>query len=149
MTKIKNVLWGAVGIFFLMAMPLVHAEIAGPDSAPNNMRPGQHIQEVFSLLNLTDEQKKQLEANKEQHRSKMESARQEMKTDKKALQEELMSSQLNMDRINQIHGQIKALMSQMEDERLNSILAVRQILTPDQFSRFVDLMAKHKQEHGD
>jgi len=32
----------------------------------------------------------------------------------------------------------------MEDDKLNSILAVRGILTPDQFTKFVELMHKHR-----
>ena len=77
----------------------------------------------------------------------MESARQEIKTDKEELQEELMKPQLDMPKINEIHSQIKALQSQMEDDKLSSILAVRAILTQEQFLKFVNLMHKNKQEH--
>jgi Spy/CpxP family protein refolding chaperone len=77
----------------------------------------------------------------------MERARQEMKMDKEELKEELMKPQLDMPKIYGLHRQIKVLLSQMEDVKLSSILAVRSILTPEQFSKFVNLMSKHKQEH--
>lgn len=149
MTKYKKVLLGCIGLYFLAAMPLAHAEIMGPGGPGDKIHPGHRIQEIYNQLNLTDDQKKQLEANKQQHRARMESARQQMKINKKALQAELMSPQLNMARINQIHTQTKALLSQIEDDRLSSILAVRAILTPEQFSKFVDLMQKHKQDRAE
>jgi len=102
--------------------------------------------EIFSQLNLTEDQKKQLEANKKEHRAKMENAHQEMKIDKEALKNELMKPYLDMPRVKALHKQIKTLLSQMEDCKLNSILAVRGILSPEQFSKFVVLMQKHSQE---
>jgi Spy/CpxP family protein refolding chaperone len=52
-----------------------------------------------------------------------------------------------MNKINALHSRIKSLESQMADDRLSSILAVRSILTPQQFSEFSALMHKHKLEH--
>jgi len=147
MTKFKKVLFGFFGLYVLAALPLAHAENPGPDGSSQKWHSGQRIQQIYSQLNLTDDQKKQLEVNKQQHRAIMVSIRQEMKTDKEALQQELMKTQLDMPKINAIHHQIKSLQSQMEDNRLSSIVAVRAILTPEQFSKFVNLM--HKQEHDE
>jgi Spy/CpxP family protein refolding chaperone len=154
MTKFKKALFSGIGLYIFAAIFPVFClanapDESGPDQSAPQVHSGQRIQEIYNQLGLTDDQKKQLEANKLQHRAKMESARQEMKIDKKALQEELMSPQLDMALVNQTHGRIKALLSQMEDDRLSSILAVRTILTPEQFSEFVNLMHKHKQEHGE
>ena len=142
MIKLKKVLFVFFGLYIFAALSLAHAENTGPE--PRQQAGGQRIQEIYSQLNLTDDQKKQLEADKQQHRAKMESFRQEMKTDKKAIQAELMKPRLDMPKINGIHNQSKALQGQMEDEKLNSILAVRAILTPEQFSKFVNLMHQHK-----
>ena len=146
MTKFGKVLFGFVGLCLIAVLPLAHAEAPGTDGPSLKEHSGQHIQEIYSQLNLTDDQKKQLEANKKQHREKMESARQEVKTNKEALRGELMKLQLNMPKINAIHGRIKVLQSQMEDDKLSSILAVRAILTPEQFSKFGNLMHQHKKE---
>ncbi len=158
MTKLKKVLFGFFGVYlFAVIFPVpCSANVENPGvngplhkeySLFHQQAGGQRIQEIYSQLNLTDGQKKQLESNKQQHRAKMESTRQEMKTNKEALRRELMKSQLDLLKINTIHNQIKSLQDQMEDEKLNSILAVRTILTPDQFLKFVNLMHKHKQEH--
>jgi len=149
MTKLKKVLFGFFGLYVFAAIfpvsCLANAEISGPDGSSPKWHSGQRIQEIYSQLNLTDDQKKRLEANKQQHRAIMGNTRQEMKTDKESLQQELMKPQLNMPKINQIHNQVKSLQDQMEDGKLSSILAVRAILTPEQFSKFVSLM--HKKEH--
>ena len=147
MTKFKKVLFGFFGLYILAALSLVQAQnTPGSEGPSQKWHSGQRIQEIYSQLNLTDDQKKQLEVNKQQHRAKMESARQEIKADKETLKEELMKPRLDMPKINAIHDQIKSLQNQMEDGKLNSILAVRAILTPEQFSKFVNLMHKHKQE---
>jgi periplasmic protein CpxP/Spy len=146
MTKFNRVLLGFIGAYVLVALPLANAQDAGPEGAPK-WHAGERTQEIFSQLNLTDEQKKLLEANKEQHRAIMQRARQEMKASREAFQAEMMKPQLDMPQINAIHNQIKILLSQMEDNKLSSILAVRAILTPEQFLKFVNLMHKHKPEH--
>lgn len=148
MTKFKKVLFGVLGVYIFAVLSLAQAQDAPGTSGPSEKwHPGQRIQEIYNQLNLTDEQKKQLEANKQQHRAQMENARQAIKADKEALRAELMKPQLDMPKISQIHEGIKSLQSKMEDDKLNSILAVRTILTPEQFSQFVKLMHKHKQEH--
>lgn len=147
MTKFKKVLCSCLGVYLFAVLSLAHAQSAPDEDIAVKEHMGQHIQAIYSQLNLTDVQKQQLEANKQEHRSKMENARQAMKTNRQELQEELMKPQLDMPKINAIHGQIKALQAQMEDVKLSSILAVRAILTPEQFSKFVNLMHRHKQDH--
>ena len=142
MTKFKKVLFGFFAAYlFAVIFPVpcsANAENPRPDKSFQEEHPGQWTQEIYSQLNLTQAQKKQLEANKQQHRAIMESARREIKADKETLKEELMKPKLDMPKINAVHGQIKALQNQMADSKLNSILAVRAILTPAQFKIFQD-----------
>ena len=144
MTKIKKFLLVSMGACLLMALPRAYAQSIVADGAPAKGHYGQRIQEIYNQLNLTGDQKRQLEANKQQHRARMEAVHQEMKTDKEALKEELMKASLDMPKITKLHNQIKAALSQMEDDKLSSILAVRTILTPEQFAKFVNLMHQHK-----
>ncbi len=130
---------GFFGCCLLMAMPSVYAQEQG-------MHSGQRIQEVYKQLNLTDEQKKALEINKEQHRATMQHFHQEMKINRQALQAALMNPRLDMAKIHELHARIKAVLCQMEDVKLTSILAVRSILTPQQFSEFISAVHKHRQE---
>ncbi len=94
MTKFKKLIAGCIGAFIFAALPLASAQNAPATSAPTaQWHSGQRI---YSQLNLTDDQKRQLEANKEQHRAKMGAIRQAMKASRQALQEELMKPQLDM-----------------------------------------------------
>jgi Spy/CpxP family protein refolding chaperone len=145
MPKVKTIFAGLLGLFLLAALP-VHAQQPGSDD--DQPRPHfNQAREIFKELNLTDDQRKQLEANKQEHRSRMQMARQQIKTTKEALRQELMKPQLDMPKIHQLHRRIKDLLSQMEDDKLNSILAVRTILTPEQFMKFNDLMHHNHPDH--
>jgi Spy/CpxP family protein refolding chaperone len=141
MTKFKKVFFSGLAAV-LLALPLAQAQ-QGPGPEPRE-HDGSHIQEIFKQLDLTDEQKQQLETAKKQHRTEAASDRRAIRDAREAMRVELMKSQLDMAKIRQIHSQIKSLQDKMEDERLNSILTVRTILTQEQFQKFSSLMHKHK-----
>lgn len=103
---------------------------------------------IWDKLNLTVEQKKQLEDNKAKHKDSMKATFEKMKSCRESLKSELMKPELDMNKINGIQSQIKSLHSQMMDSRLNSILEVRGILTREQFEKFIDITGKHKFRHG-
>ena len=147
MARIRKIVLSVIGIGFLTVMPLVRAESLDADRPFPKGHYEQRGQEMFSQLNLTEDQKQQLEANKKQHRAKMESIREEMKTAKKALQDELMKGELDMARVKAFEEEIKALQSRMEDVKLSSILAVRSILKPEQFLKFITMMHRHREDH--
>jgi Spy/CpxP family protein refolding chaperone len=149
MTTFKKFLFGFFGIYLFAALSMAQAQEAGAGASLEKRHPGQRIQEIYNRLDLTGDQKTQLEANKQQHREKIKGVRQEIKADKEILKAELMKPQLDILKINQIHDQVKSLQNQMEDEKLSSILAVRAILTPDQFSKFVNLMHRNKERHDE
>ena len=149
MIKVKKVFFVILGIYFFVALSLAQAQGApGVNVKSFKIHVNKHTQEIYAQLNLTEGQKKQLDTNKEQHRAMMEQDRRQMKIKKEALQEELMKPQLDMVKINEIHQEIKAVQAQIEDNKLSSILAVRSILTPEQFAKFISLIHKHRQEHG-
>jgi Spy/CpxP family protein refolding chaperone len=148
MTQLRIVLLTGLWLCVFGAVVGVRADnspAAGP-SSPTWRHGGGGIQEIYSQMHLTEAQKKQLEDNKNQHRAQMKAIREQMRSCRQVFQQELMKPQLDMNKIHQLHSRLKALESQMADDRLNSILAVRSILTPQQFSEFATLMPKHKHE---
>ena len=100
--------------------------------------------QLYKELNLTDEQKKALEENKNQHRAEFKALFENMRAKRDLMREELQKDALNMDKVNQIEGELKQLQSQMSDQRLQGILEVRKILTPEQFKKFMANMEEHK-----
>ena len=140
---IKNGLLGCAFAVGLLAAPLAHAHGMG-DDASEHWGKGMHRQKIYAQLHLTDEQKKQLEDNKQKNREQKKVLFGQMKSARESLRQEFMKPDMDMSKVNAIHAQIKTLQAQMADDRLNSILAVRKILTPEQFKKFHELMEKHE-----
>jgi hypothetical protein len=139
-----TVKWRALA-FMLVFSSAAYAQQPGPD-AQGQWRGGQRMQEVFGRLGLSQEQKKLLEANKRKYRARMEAARRQIKAARQGLKLELMKPELNVPGIMAIHERIKSIQSQMEDDKLNSILAVRQILNQEQFLKLLEVMRKHREK---
>ena len=139
----------AVGIMIL-AIPAVQAS---PESEPARQerfkdKHRDKREELFKELNLTEEQRQQLEANKTQNRKEMKTLFEGMREKRSRLQQELQADNINMDKVNQINGELKVLQGQMLDHRLAGILAVRKILSPEQFKKFMSKMEERKQHAG-
>jgi Spy/CpxP family protein refolding chaperone len=147
MTIYRKISFGCWVILILAAGPLT-ARADNPSPGPWSQigHNGQRIREIYNQLGLTDAQKNSLEANKQQHRANMERLRQSIKTNRGLLREEIMKPQLDMAKIKELQRTTIYLLAQMEDSKLNSILAVRSILTPEQFTKFINLVHQHKQE---
>ena len=97
-------------------------------------------EELYKDLNLTEAQKKALEENKQARREEMKSLFSQMKEKREAIRTELQKNELNIGKITQINNELKILSAQMLDRRLEGILEVRKILTPEQFKKFMAKM---------
>ena len=153
MINLKKVMFVYVLVVAVLIAPAVYAQKGDEDSTDKSSffqkrrdMMDKKISEIYAQLNLDDDQKAKLEENKQKHRGGKRGVFEKMKSYKDALNQELMKPDLDMNTISGIQSQIKALQSQMVDERLNSILEVRKILTPDQFTKFITMMEKHKRE---
>ena len=149
--NLKKVIFLGLFLSVFLAAPFLYAEQEG--DGPSDKSDFLHkrhemmekkIQEIYSQLNLTEEQKKQLEQNKAAHRDNKKSMFEQMRSYKKALNQELMKADFDMNRVTEIQSQLKALQSEMADERLNSILEVRKILTLEKFTKFLEFTQKNR-----
>lgn len=131
---------------FITAVPSAHA--AGPGSfwekGFHNKR-GARMQELYKDLNLTPEQQKQLQENKKKQREQMQALFSGIREKRAQLRQELQKDNLGMDTVNQLNAELKALQAQILDHRLEGILEVRKILTPDQFKQFMSKMNERKE----
>lgn len=148
MAYLRKVLLSGIGLCVFGTMALAYADNGKPvaPAAQAWKHGNEGFQEIYSKLHLTDAQKKQLEDNKTRLRAQMKSTREQVRTNREAMQQELMKDALDMKKIHDIHNRIKALEAQMADDRLDSFLAVRTILTPQQFAEFTTLTHHHKPE---
>lgn len=69
-----------------------------------------------------------------------------MRNKRELLREELAKPELDMNKITQIHNDLKAILLKMEDHHLEVILEVRRILTPEQLNKFHQKMEKFGKE---
>lgn len=93
-------------------------------------------QPFYADMNLTAEQKRLLEENKTQHKEKARVLSKQIHSNMLLIRQELQKDDLNTGKIEQIQDKLKKLQIQMLDDRLQSILEVRKILTPEQFREF-------------
>ncbi len=95
--------------------------------------------EVFKQLDLSPEQEEQLKSHRNKHREQAKEFRKNIKAKKEEIRNELQKQELNMEKVNEIHSEFKALRSKKADHRLKGMLEVRKILTPEQFAKFCEL----------
>ncbi len=112
-----------------------------PDEMRGEMREKMRakMQEVFKQLELSSEQQEQLQAHRKNYRGQAGQFRENMKAKKDAIRNELQKEELKMENVYKIHSELKDLLIQKADHRLEGILEVRKILTAEQFRKFCEL----------
>jgi len=91
--------------------------------------------EMMKELNLSAEQREKLVEIRKANRAKMETLRDKMNDFHKKMEEALQSN-ASADEARKLHKEYRPLRQEMEDQRFEQILKVREILTPDQRKKF-------------
>ncbi len=95
--------------------------------------------EVFKQLDLSPEQEKQLKVHRNKHREQEKNFHESIRSKSEEMKIELQKQEMNMAKIDKINSELKSIKSKKSDHRLESILEVREILTAEQFVKFMDL----------
>ncbi|NES69331.1 MAG: Spy/CpxP family protein refolding chaperone, partial [Okeania sp. SIO2D1] len=98
-------------------------------------------------LDLTSEQQERIQAIHEQAKADMESLHQQMQEAREQMTN-LMSGNASAEQLRNQQDKIQALHEQLGDKRFETMLAVREILTPEQREQLAQLKEQHRQEHG-
>ena len=108
------------------------------------------ISDMAKELNLTPEQKEQFREQKYQAKAKKIETRSKLRLKELALRHELEKKEVNRETIDRIVKEIKELHGVMLEQRVDSILKAKEILTPEQFEKFQSLCGKKMQKgHGE
>lgn len=108
------------------------------------------LREHFSKeLNLTPEQQNKLTENRKAQYEKMTQLRKAMSEKEAKLREALKAPGVTKASVEPIANEIKSLQAQLIENRIDGILAVRQILTPEQAAKFDQMAEKHKKNRGE
>ncbi len=97
---------------------------------------GQHMERMMEELDLTEDQQQKLEANREAQIVNGKKLFKGFAEKQKELADELEKESTNRSAINALAGDLKDIQGQMIDHRIDSVLAVKEILTPEQFQKF-------------
>lgn len=137
MKKIRLIVTG-------LAVALIATSVAyAKDEEQSRKHDGQQREAIFKELNLTDEQKAALDANRREQGEKMAQLREEMREKQMKLREELDDPRISREAIEPLAAEVKALQARLIDLRLNAIFAVREVLTVEQFAKFQEISQKH------
>ncbi len=127
------------------------AETIAQNQRPN--RPGGKEGAMFEKLNLSADQKQKMQAVRDRYKDQISQRMQAVRQARQELQT-MMSGTATASQIRDKNTQISGLKKQLDDVRLESTLAMRDILTPAQRTQLAELMkqrretAKNRMQNG-
>lgn len=108
---------------------------------------GGGMQRVLQQLDLTPEQLQQIEVIQEQSKNQSQALRQQMQTQRDEMRS-LLASDATPEQLQQQHQQAQNLHQQLGDNRFETLLQVREVLTPEQRTQMAELMAQRLERRG-
>lgn len=94
-------------------------------------------------LGLDDAQKKKVEAIFEDRRDDAQSFHEQIKAKRDQVKQLWLAKTPNRQAIIAAEAEVAALHGQLAAERVDTIFAVKAVLTPEQFTKFIELEGKH------
>jgi Spy/CpxP family protein refolding chaperone len=106
--------------------------------------------EKFSReLGLSQEQKDALRDRKEAAAENKAAAREEVKAAREALREALKKPELDIEDVNSASERVKDTQGVLVDHRVESFLSMREILTPEQFEKMMEMKSDMGTKRGE
>ena len=137
--------WGGVLALFLLLGSLAAAEGTGYGYRGDRDEMRGRLK---TELGLTKDQETKLETHRIDHRAEMEKLMLVVKDKREELKTALENPQMDKGAVERINDELKDAQNDMADKRLEGILYVRGVLTPDQFKKFLALHAEHREKEG-
>jgi len=104
---------------------------------------------ITAELKLTPDQEKRLNETKAAHRAEMTGLAGQLKAKRQELEAALTNPAATSQSVSPIATQIKALEAQMVDRRIDGILKIKEILTPEQYQKLQTMKGERQnKEHG-
>jgi periplasmic protein CpxP/Spy len=119
-----------------------------PASAPTEKKGwGNRGQKMFEQLNLSADQETQIKSIMEQAKTSNQGLREQVKTAREQLKTVMASSDASDDAIRQAHQQVQTLGQQVGEQRFETMLKIRSVLTPAQRTKFAELRKQGRGHH--
>jgi Spy/CpxP family protein refolding chaperone len=113
-----------------------------------------HFKKMAEELKLTPEQKAQLDKQRGEFMAKTQALREKIKAMRTSLRQELDKPASDKTRIDSLVAELKDVVGEQIRIKVDSIIALKQVLTPEQFARMNELRSEHMrkgkfgQKHG-
>lgn len=135
----------------LVIVPLAWAQ--NPDAKQETSKTevkdeGKEVAARFAAeLKLTDQQREKLHASRQGRREKMQQLREAMRLARQALKEALKNPSVTRAGIVPLVARLKTLQGQLIDARVDHVLTLKEILTPEQFAKMQEAMKERRHNH--
>lgn len=120
----------------------IEPETIAQNQRPN--RPGGREGGMFEKLNLSADQKQQMQAVRDRYKDQVSQRMQAVRQARQEL-DTMMSGTANASEIREKHRQIMGLRQQFEEVQFEITLAMREVLTAEQRSQLAQLMQQRRQ----
>ena len=108
---------------------------------------GEGFKKVLEQLNLTTEQSEQITAIQENSKGTREALREQMLAERQEMRS-LLQSDASRQVLTRQHQKLQALRQQKGDNRFETMLQVREILTPEQRAKMAELISQKAGRRG-
>lgn len=142
MTKIVAIL-AVIGLMGVGPVAYAATGEGGQEGGKGSKHGKGKFEEMMKDLNLTQEQKDKLKAQREAQKESQKAAREQMKTKMEALHALIAKPGTTRADVNGLLSEVSALKDQMFTQRIDGIFAMKQILTPEQFTKMEAKRTEH------
>ncbi len=105
---------------------------------------GERMDKLLEQLDLTPEQSQNIKAIQNQSKTDREALREQMQTQHQEMRS-LLTSDASTEQLRQQHQQVEELHQQLGNNRFETMLRIREVLTSEQRAKIAELMEQH---HG-
>ena len=118
-----------------------------PPHTKHDKKPkGEKVERLLQQLDLTIEQRQKIEAIQEESNTKteaLEALHQEMHSQYQKM-ESLLASNASTEQLRQQHQQLEKLHQQLDNNRFETMLRIREVLTSEQRAKIAELMEQNR-----
>ena len=103
------------------------------------------MKQIFQKLNLSPEQQERIKKIHQESKESSSSLRQEMRQTQEEMGKLMARSDISDGELRQQHEKIQSLKQQLGTQRFEAMLKIRQVLTPEQRTKMVELKQQRRQ----
>ncbi|HOW42376.1 MAG TPA: periplasmic heavy metal sensor [Candidatus Omnitrophota bacterium] len=144
----KLVRYSLAAMMVLVCTGLAAAQPSDPDSQKRERKHRPQIEEVIKELNLTPEQQQQITQQRAKEKEQSEQLRQKIQDIRAQITQELDKPATDKAKVKALVTQMSGLIAQRVEQRIMGIVALKEILTPEQFKMLNEKTKGHGRRKG-